>query len=106
MNLVQGDWIRFTLPVWAGGSVRMLGRRRVASGKPTVTGHETYAGAIEREWYDANQRHWFSVRLDSTGKLKRVQGRNLYSRIDEHRRGDDHDAQAREKHTRKVAGIS
>jgi len=84
----------------------MLGRRRVASGKPAVTGHETHAGIIEREWYDVNQRHWFSVRLDATGKLKRVQGRNLYPRIDEHRRGDDHDAEARAKHTRKVTGIN
>ena len=64
MNLVQGDWIRFTLPVWAGGSVRMLGRRRVTSGRAHVTGHETYAGQIESEWYDANQRHWFFPRSE------------------------------------------
>ena len=101
MNLVEGDWIKFTLPIWDGGSVRMMGRRRVTSGRPQVTGHETYAGMIEREWYDSTQRHWFNVRLDETRKLKRVQGRNLYPCIDDHRPSGDHDAQAHAKQQRK-----
>jgi len=104
MNLVANDWIKFTLPIWSGGGVTMLGRRRVTSGQPEITGHENFTGVVEREWYDSNDRHWFSVRLDATGKLKRVQGKNLYPRIEDHKRGPDHADQAVAKTTRKLTG--
>ena len=96
MNLVVGDYIEFTLPQFAGGSFSRSARGRGA----TYVGDKSFAGTIERDWYDANRRHWFSVRLTS-GTLKRAQGKNLYAGVTYHRTGGNHDANATAKRLRK-----
>ena len=96
MNLVVGDYIEFTLPQFAGGSFSRSARGRGA----TYVGDKSFAGTIERDWYDANRRHWFSVRLRN-GKLKRAQGKNLYTGITVHTHGDQHDDNAVAKRLRK-----
>ena len=93
MNLVVGDYIEFTLPQFTGGSP-WFGHGA------TYAGDKNFAGTIERDWYDANRRHWFSVRLTS-GKLKRAQGKNLYAGITVHNHGDQHDDNAAAKRLRK-----
>ena len=102
MNLVIGDRIKFTLPKFTGGSFSFSGGRRRSRGG-TYTGDESFSGRIERDWYDSNTRHWFSIRLDS-GKVKRVQGRNLYPAVTSHEPGDRHAEAATEKHARKEIG--
>ena len=99
INLVIGDYIEFTLPQFAGGSFRTSGRYRYSSGARYV-GDQEYKGTIERDWYDSNRRHWFSVRLPN-GKLKRAQGKNLYGGITKHRHGEQHDDAAKDKALRK-----
>ena len=96
MNLVIGDYIEFTLPQFDGGSFSRFGRGRGA----TYVGDQEYEGTIERDWYDTNRRHWFSVRLPN-GKLKRSQGKNLYPGVTLHRQGEGHEAAAREKSFRR-----
>ena len=96
MNLVVGDYIEFTLAQFTGGSFSRFARGRGA----TYVGDKSFAGTIERDWYDANRRHWFSVRLTS-GKIKRAQGKNLYPGITVHNHGDQHDDNAAAKHLRK-----
>ena len=96
MNLVVGDYIEFTLAQFTGGSFSRFARGRGA----THVGDKNYAGTIERDWYDANRRHWFSVRLRS-GQLKRAQGKNLYPGVTRHEPGDQHDDNAAAKHLRK-----
>ena len=93
MNLVVGDYIEFTLPQFSGSFSR-FGRRA------TYVGDKDFAGTIERDWYDTNRRHWFSVRLTS-GKLKRAQGKNLYPGVTRHEHGDQHDDNAGAKRLRK-----
>ena len=102
MNLVIGDHIKFTLPKFTGGSFSFSGGRRRARGG-THVGDESFSGRIEREWYDSNNRHWFSIRLDS-GKVRRVQGRNLYPAVTSHEPGNQHAEAASEKHARKEIG--
>ena len=92
MNLVIGDYIEFTLPQFQGGSFASQGRYRSSRGA-TYVGDQVFRGTIERDWYDTNRRHWFSIRLPN-GKLKRVQGKNLYPGVTTHRRGGDHDVAA------------
>jgi len=96
MNLVVGDYIEFTLAQFTGGSFSRFGRGRGA----TYVGDKNFAGTIERDWYDANRRHWFSVRLRN-GQLKRAQGKNLYAGVTRHEPGDQHDDNAVAKHLRK-----
>ena len=98
MNLVVGDYIEFTLAQFTGGSFSRFGRGRGRGA--TYVGDKNYAGTIERDWYDANRRHWFSVRLRS-GKIKRAQGKNLYAGITVHNHGDQHDDNAAAKRLRK-----
>ena len=102
MNLVIGDHIKFTLPKFTGGSFYFSGGRRRSRGG-TYIGDESFTGTVERDWYDSNTRHWFSIRLD-TGKAKRVQGRNLYPAVTSHEPGDRHAEAASEKHARKEVG--
>jgi hypothetical protein len=99
MNLVIGDYIEFKLPQFEGGSFRASGRYRYSSGARYV-GDQEFKGTIERDWYDSNRRHWFSIRLPN-GKLKRAQGKNLYSGITLHQRGEQHAAAATDKARRK-----
>ena len=95
MNLVIGDSVEFDLPQFEGGSFYSSGRFR--RGKPgTYVGHRSFTGIIEKDWYDVNTRHWFSIRL-ANGKLKRVQGRNLYPAISKHTPGTDHARQVEGK---------
>ena len=96
MDLVVGDYIEFTLAQFTGGSFSRFGRGRGA----TYVGDKAFAGTIERDWYDANRRHWFSVRLRN-GQLKRAQGKNLYPGVTRHEPGDQHDDNAAAKHLRK-----
>ena len=96
MNLVVGDYIEFALPQFEGGSFSRFGR----GGGAKYVGDKTFKGTIERDWYDSNDRHWFSVRLPN-GKLKRAQGKNLYPRVTTHRRGDQHAEAAKDKQRRK-----
>jgi len=96
MDLVVGDYIEFTLAQFTGGSFSRFGRGRGA----TYVGDKSFAGTIERDWYDANRRHWFSVRLTS-GKIKRAQGKNLYPGVTRHEPGDQHDDNAAAKRLRK-----
>jgi len=93
MNLVIGDYIEFTLPQFEGGSFSAWGRHRSSRGAQYV-GDQTFTGTIERDWYDSNDRHWLSIRLTDNGKLKRVQGKNLYPGVTLHRKGKGHDAAA------------
>jgi hypothetical protein len=97
MNLVVGDYIEFTLAQFEGGSFSRFGRRGQGA---TYVGDKSFEGTIERDWYDCNQRHWFSIRL-ADGKLKRAQGKNLYPGITEHRHGEQHDNAAKDKVLRK-----
>jgi hypothetical protein len=99
MNLVQGDYIEFSLPQFAGGSFYSNGRYRKSSGSKYV-GDKDFRGTIEKEWYDTNRRHWFSIRLPN-GKLKRAQGKNLYSRVTLHSCGENHTTAATDKANRK-----
>jgi len=96
MNLVIGDYIEFTLPQFEGGSFSRFSRGRGA----TYVGDQEYQGTIERDWYDSDRRHWFSVRLPN-GQLKRAQGKNLYGGITEHRHGEGHADAAKGKALRK-----
>jgi hypothetical protein len=96
MNLVVGDYIEFALPQFEGGSFSRFGR----GGGARYAGDKTFRGTIERDWYDSNDRHWFSVRLPN-GKLKRAQGKNLYGGITEHRHGEQHADAAKDKALRK-----
>ena len=98
MNLVVGDYIEFALPQFEGGSFSRFGR----GGGAKYVGDKTFQGVIERDWYDSNDRHWFSVRLKN-GKLKRAQGKNLYGGITSHRHGEQHDDAAKDKSLRKEA---
>lgn len=80
-----GDFVRFTLPIWQGGSFY----RGRSSGKPRIVGHTTYAGVVERHSYGGEKgQHTFSIRLQEplvdAGKLKLVKGRNLYPNLTEH----------------------
>lgn len=93
MNLVAGDYIEFTLKQFEGGSFSRFGRR---GGGARYVGDKSYSGTIERDWYDTNRRHWFSVRI-ANGQLKRAQGKNLYPGITAHRHGDNHTRNAFEK---------
>jgi len=97
MNLVVGDYIEFTLPQFEGGSFSRFGRRGQGA---TYVGDKSFTGTIRRDWYDVNQRHWFSIRL-ADGTIKRSQGKNLYPGVTVHKRGEQHDAAAREKELRK-----
>ena len=99
MNLVIGDYIEFTLPKFEGGSFSSRGRYRHGGGAKYV-GDQSYAGTVERDWYDTNRRHWFSIRL-ADGTLKRAQGKNLYPSITLHQHGDDHQHNAEGKRARK-----
>ncbi len=92
MNLVIGDYIEFTLPQFEGGSFSRFSRGRGAK----YVGDKAFEGSIERDWYDVNRRHWFSIRLTS-GKLKRVQGKNLYPGVTSYRGGAEHDDAAAAK---------
>lgn len=96
INLVIGDYVEFTLPQFDGGSFSRFGRGRGAS----YAGDKDFQGTIEKDWYDTNRRHWFSIRL-TNGKLKRAQGKNLYSGITTHHRGENHQVNAASKQTRK-----
>lgn len=96
MNLVIGDFIEFTLPQFEGGS---FARRGGSKGR--YVGDLDFQGTIEKDWYDVNSRHWFSVRLSDTGKLKRVQGKNLYPAVTKHVKGERHDDSASAKKLRK-----
>lgn len=87
MNLVTGDYIEFTLAQFEGSRGR--GAKYI--------GDKAFRGKIENDWYDSNRRHWFSIRLSNTGKLKRAQGKNLYPRISLHNPGDNHAAAAAAK---------
>ena len=89
MNLVIGDYIEFTLPQFEGGSFSKFGR----GGGATYVGDQEFKGTIERDWYDTNRRHWFSIRL-TNDKLKRAQGKNLYPGVTIHRPGEQHAAAA------------
>jgi hypothetical protein len=104
MNLCVGDYIEFALPQFEGGSFYTFGGRRVRGSKGSFTGDKSFSGTIEKDWYDVNSRHWFSVRLD-TGKIKRVQGKNLYGKVSLHRPGENHNLAATEKRERKQTGI-
>ena len=96
MNLVIGDYIEFTLPQFEGGSFSRFGR----GGGAKYVGDKSFCGTIERDWYDTNRRHWFSVRLQG-GELKRAQGKNLYPGVTTHRHGEQHAAAAAGKATGK-----
>ena len=96
MNLVRGDVVSFTLPKFEGGSFSRFSRGRGA----TYLGDEDYSGTIENDWYDSNRRHWFSVRLVD-GKLKRVQGKNLYGSVSRYAKGEHHDSASADKAFRK-----
>jgi len=100
MNLVIGDFIEFTLPQFEGGSFSTYGGRRGGS-KGRYVGDQSFQGTIEKDWYDSNDRHWFSIRLADTGKLKRVQGKNLYPSVTKHVAGERHDDAASAKKLRK-----
>ena len=100
MNLVKGDYIEFTLAQFDGGSFGSVGGRRYGGGGK-YTGDKAFKGVIEKDWYDTNRRHWFSIRLPN-GKLKRVQGRNLYGSVTEHKHGENHDGAAQDKELRKT----
>ena len=100
MNLVIGDYIEFTLSKFEGGSFSSNGRYRSSRGSKYV-GTQDFAGTIENDWYDSNLRHWFSVRLSDTGKLKRVQGKNLYPNVTRHNHGEEHASAASGKAARK-----
>ena len=89
MNLVIGDYIEFTLPQFEGGSFSRFSRGRGAK----YVGDKAFEGSIERDWYDVNRRHWFSIRL-TNDKLKRAQGKNLYPGVTIHRPGEQHAAAA------------
>ena len=89
MNLVIGDYIEFTLPQFEGGAFSRFGR----GGGATYVGDQEFKGTIERDWYDTNRRHWFSIRL-TNDKLKRAQGKNLYPGVTIHRPGEQHAAAA------------
>jgi len=101
MNIVIGDSIDFTLPQFEGGTFSSHGRYRYGKGG-TYTGDKAFSGVVEKDWYDTNFRHWFSIRLGDTGKLKRVQGKNLYGATTRHERGDDHARAAEDKNFRKT----
>ena len=92
MNLIIGDYVEFKLPQFQGGSFASQGRYRSSRGA-TYVGDQEFKGTIERDWYDANRRHWFSIRL-TNGKLKRAQGKNLYPGITIQRPGENHAAAA------------
>jgi len=89
MNLVIGDYIEFTLPQFKGGSFSTFSR----GGGAKYVGDKAFGGTIERDWYDVNCRHWFAIRL-TNGKLKRVQGKNLYPGVTIQQRGEYHAAAA------------
>ena len=103
MNLVIGDSIEFTLAKFEGGSFYSRGgSRHGRSGK--YVGDESFSGVIEKDWYDSNRRHWFSVRLDN-GKPKKVQGKKLYPAISKHTPGIDHADQAEGKRLMKSVQV-
>jgi len=100
MNLVIGDYIEFKLPQFEGGSFYSQRGWRGGS-KGTYVGDKSFAGTVENDWYDSNGRHWFSVRLGD-GKLKRVQGKNLYPGVTEYAKGKGHEGAADDKQFRKI----
>ena len=104
MNLVIGDVIEFKLPQFEGGSFYSYGRRRGGS-KGRYVGDREYKGTIEKDWYDVNDRHWFSVRLSDSRKLKRVQGKNLYPNVTKHVASEQHADAAINKKLKKGMGL-
>ena len=104
MNLCVGDYVEFALPQFTPSAFGSAGRYRFKSARSRYLGDESYRGTIEKDWYDVNNRHCFSVRLD-TGKIKRVQGKNLYGKVSLHRPGENHNLAATEKRERKQTGI-